>query len=350
MVEQLALDHRRARAERHKLMSYSGGKMILTRQEFLRSAGALALTTATGGSALAQEYPSQDIHLICGLPPGSGADIVVRYFAEKLRVLSGRTAIVENRVGASSNIATEHVARSKPDGYTLYPYSAPTVALTYHLYKNPPVDVGKALQVAATTSNAAFMLLVDAKSPYKTVAELTAAMKKKGANASYATASNSGTIMGALYKVRAGIDAVEVPYRAANDSLNEMQSGKIDFGAHDPVFALAQQREGRARILAVSTSERLATLPDVPTMTEAGVPMDLNLWWGVMVPSATPRPMVDKINSWFREIVSADDTKKFLALSGADPMIRTPDEAQAMFQTAIQKWGEYASLAQLQKI
>jgi len=310
----------------------------------------LALTAGVGGSALAQDYPNEDIHLICGVPPGAGADIVVRHFAEKLRVLAGRTTIVENLVGANSYIATRYVARSKPNGYTLFPYAATTVALTYHLYKNAPVEVGNALQVAATTNNGAFVLLVDAKSPYKAVAELTAAMKKKGSSASYATASNTGRIMGALYKVGAGLDAVEVPYRAAGDSLSEMLIGGLDYGLHDPVFAVAQQRAGHLRILAVSTSERLGSLPDVPTMKESGVPMDLNLWWGVMVPIGTPRPIIDKINGWFTEIVRSEDTKKFLALSGAEPMIRTPDEAQAMFQKTIKEWGDYARIAKLPSI
>jgi tripartite-type tricarboxylate transporter receptor subunit TctC len=324
--------------------------MIITRKQFLQSAGALVVTAAAGGSAFAQDYPSQDIHLICGFPPGSGADVFVRYFGEKLRGVSGRNTIVENRVGANSNIATEYVARAKPDGHTLYPFAGTTVALTYHLYKTPPVDVGKALQVAATTSNLAFMLLVDAKSPYKTVAELTAAMKKKGANASFATAANPGRVMAALYKTGAGIDPVEVQYRTAADSLNELQTGKLDYAVHDPIFGLAQHREGRLRILAVGSSERLGTLPDVPTMKESGVPMDLNLWWGVMLPSATPRPIVDKINGWFKQIVSTEETKKFLALSGADPMIRTPDEAQALFVKAIKDWGDYVRIAKLPQV
>jgi tripartite-type tricarboxylate transporter receptor subunit TctC len=321
--------------------------MIITRKQFLRSAGALAVTAAAGRHAFAQDYPSQDIHLICGFPPGSGADIFVRYFGEKLRPLTGRNVIVENKVGANSNIATEYVARSKPDGHTLYPFAGTTVALTYHLFKTPPVDVGKALQVAATTSNLAFMLVVDAKSPHRTVADLTAAMKKKGANASYAVAANPGVIMGALYKNAAGLEAVEVQYRSAPDSLGELASGKLDYGVHDPIFALAQARNGTLRILAVSTSDRLSSLPDVPTMKESGVPMDLNLWWGVMLAAGTPRPVVDKVNKWFSDIVRTEDTKKFLALSGADPMVRTPDEAQAMFQKAIVEWGEYARIAKL---
>jgi len=321
----------------------------MTRKKLLLVAGALALVAVCGDArdVRAQEYPSQDIRLIVGFPAGSGADVFVRYFAEKLRPLAGRTVIVENKVGAASNIATEFVARSKPDGHTLYPFAGTTVAASMHLFKTPPVDVGKALRVAATTSNLAFMLVVDAKSPYKTVAELTAAVKKKGTAANYAVAANPGRIMGAIYKDKAGLAATEVLYRTAGDSLNEIQTGKIDYGLHDAVFATSQQREGRLRILAVSSGKRMESLPDIPSMTEAGIPMNLDLWWGVMVPAATPDPIVNKINQWFKQIVSAPETKKFLNDSGADPMIRTPEQAQKMFQTAIKEWGEFVRLAKI---
>jgi tripartite-type tricarboxylate transporter receptor subunit TctC len=229
----------------------------------------------------------------------------------------------------------------------LYPFAGTSVAASMHLFKNPPVDVGKALKVAATTSNLAFVLAVDAKSPYKSVADLTAAMKQKGDKASFATAANPGRIMGAIYKNAAGLSAVEVQYRSAPDSLNEMTSGRIDYGLHDPVFALAQQREGRLRILAVSTGKRLQSQPDIPTMAESGIPMDLSLWWGVMVPSATPKPIVDKINQWFAQIVGTEETRKFLADAGADPMINTPERATEMLQIAIKEWGEYVRIAQI---
>ena len=319
-------------------------------RKLLRVMLVLALVAIFGGvrGADAQDYPSQDIRMIVGFPPGSGADVFVRYFAEKLRPIAGRTVVVENKPGAASNIATEYVARSKPDGYTLYPFAGTTVAASMHLFKNPPVDVGKALKVAATTSNLAFMLVVDAKGPYKTVAELTAAMKQKGSAANYAVAANPGRIMGAIYKDKAGLGATEVQYRTASDSLNELLSGKIDYGLHDPIFALAQQREGRLRILAVSTGKRLQSLPDIPTMAELGVAMDLELWWGVMVPSATPQPIISKINQWFTQIVGTDETKKFLNDSGADPMIRTPEQAQKMLEIAIKEWGEYVRLAKIE--
>jgi len=312
---------------------------------------ALALAAVSGAvtSVRAQEYPNQDIRLICGFPAGSGADIFVRYFADKLRPVSGRTVIVENKVGAASNIATQFVARSKPDGHTLYPFAGTTVAASMHLFKKPPVDVGKELRVAATTSNLAFMLVVDAKSPYKTVAELTEAVKKKGKDANYAVAANPGRIMGAIYKDKAGLEATEVLYRSAPESLSEIQSGRIDYGLHDGVFAMAQARQGRVRILAVSSAERLGAAPDIPTMTESGVPMKLDLWWGVLVPAATPDPVVAKINKWFTEIVSTPETKKFLNDAGADPLIRSPEEAQRMFEIAIKEWGEYVRLAKIEQ-
>ena len=285
--------------------------------------------------------------MIVGFPAGSGADIFVRYFAEKLRPIAGRTIIVENKVGANSNVATEFVARSKPDGHVLYPFAGTTVAASMHLFKNPPVDVGKALKVAATTSNLAFMLVVDAKSPYKTVAELTAAMKQKGDKASFATAANPGRIMAAIYKNTAGLRRSRCSIAARPTRLNEMSSGRLDYGLHDPIFALAQQRQGRLRILAVSTAKRLLSQPDIPTMTESGIPMDLSLWWGVMMPIATPKPITDKINQWFAQIVGSEETRKFLADAGADPMINTPERATEMFQTAIKEWGEYVRMAQI---
>jgi tripartite-type tricarboxylate transporter receptor subunit TctC len=313
----------------------------------LLAAGALALlaVAATGREARAQEYPSQDIRLVVGFPPGSGADVFVRYFAEKLRPLAGRTVIVENKPGAASNIATQYVAKSKPDGHTIYPFAVTTVASSMALFKNPPVDVGKALRAVASTSNLAFMLTVGANSPHKTVAELTEAMKKKGSAASYAVTANPGRIMAAIYKEKAGLSAVEVQYRTGPDSLNEMENGRMDYGLHDPVFALAQVRAGRLRALAVSTAKRLDAAPDIPTMTESGIPMDLGLWWGVMVPAATPDPIANNINQWFSEFVKQPDTKMFLNDSGADPMLRTPDEAQAMFLVAIKEWGDYVRLA-----
>ena len=319
---------------------------------WLRSAGLafalIATSAAMQSPAIAQQYPNQDIRVICAFPAGSGADVLVRYFAEKLRPIVGRSVIVENKVGAGGNIAVEFVARSKPDGYTIFVHAATAVALSMYLVKNPPVDVGKAIEIAATINRQPFMLVVDAKSPYKTVAELTAAMKAKGDKATYASAAPTGTIMGEIYKNITGVKAVEVVYKTAPDSLNEILSGKIDYAMHDPVFSLAQAREGRLRILGVSTGTRLAASPDMPTMTELGIPMDLTGWWAAMVPAGTPKPVIEQINKWFVQIVSSDDTKKFLNSFGGDPFINTPAKAQEMFLRDIKNWGEHVKLAKIQ--
>lgn len=321
-------------------------------KSLLRSIGvAVALAAALGaapGGARAQEYPSQDIHFICAFPAGSGADVLVRYFAEKLRPIAKRTVIVENKVGAGGNIAVEYVARAKPDGYTIFVHAATAVAASMHLYKKPPVDVGKAIQVVGTINRQPFMIVVSAKSPYKTLAELTAAMKQKGDKATYAVAAPTGRIMGEIYKNVTGIKAVQVIYKTAPDSLNELLSGRLDFGAHDPVFALAQQREGRLRILAVSTGKRLDAGPDMPTMTELGIPMDLTGWWAALLPAGAPKPVVDKIHDWFTQMVSTDETKKFLNSFGGDPYIDTIQAAQARYLQDIKAWGEYVRLAKIE--
>ena len=312
------------------------------------AAAAAVVLSVMPTMANAQAYPSQDIRLICAFPPGSGADVLVRYFAEKLRPLANRTVIVENKSGAGGNIAMEYVSRAKPDGYTIFVHAATAVAANQHLFKKPPVDAAKALQIAASINRQPFMLVVDAKSPYRTVADLTEAMRKKGDKATYATAAPTGTIMGEIYKDAAGIKAIEVNYKTGPDSLNEMLSGKLDYGMHDPVFSLAQQREGRLRILAVSTATRLEANPDLPTMTESGVPMDLTGWWAAMLPTGTPNSVLDKVNQWFTEIVKTEETKKFLNGFGGDPFINTPEAGQALFLKAIKDWGEYVRIAKIE--
>ena len=197
----------------------------------------------------AETYPAQDIHLISAFPPGSGADVMVRYFAEKLRPLAGRTVLVDNKPGAGGNIAAEYAVRAKPDGYTIFVHAGNTVASNVHLIRNNPVDPLREIQIAATINRQAFMLAVEAHRPWQTVAELTEHLRARGDKASYGAAANSGVIMCALYKEAAHLAAVEVNYRMAQDELNDMASGTVDIGCNDPLFTLAQAREGRLRIL-----------------------------------------------------------------------------------------------------
>lgn len=327
--------------------------MYHVRKESVRdAAAAVALAAAVAAAPLAaraQDYPSQDIRFICGFPAGSGADVLVRYFGEKVRAVANRTIIVENKVGAAGNIAAVYTARSKPDGYTVYVHAASAIAANMHLFKAPPIDAAKDLQIAAGVNKQPFMVMVPANSPYKTLAELTEAMKKKGDKASYAQSNTSGKVMGELYKQATGVQAVEVPYRTANDSLNDFASGRLDYGMMDPVFAMSQARAGRLRMLAVSTPQRMQAVPDLPTMAEAGVPgVELLTWFAAMVPSATPRPIIDKLNKWFNEVLATEETRKFLNSFGGDPFITTPEDGQALFRQGVKDWERFVRAAKIE--
>src|SRR5690348_9596889 len=177
-------------------------------RRFLGAALFLLAVATTPQAAQAEDYPSQDIRFICAFPAGSGADVIVRYFAEKVRHIAGRTIIVENKVGAAGNIAATYTARAKPDGYTVHVHAGSSVAANMHLFKHPPIDAGKELQVVATINKQPFMVMVPANSPYKTLGELTEAMKKKGDKASYAQSNTTGKVMGELYRQATGITAV----------------------------------------------------------------------------------------------------------------------------------------------
>ncbi|MDF2117031.1 tripartite tricarboxylate transporter substrate binding protein [Roseiarcaceae bacterium H3SJ34-1] len=321
----------------------------LSRRTFL--AGTATAALASGNSfprpAIAQTYPSQDIRFVTGTAAGSGGDVIVRYLADRIRQKTGKTIIVDNRVGGGGNIAIEYVARAKPDGYTILIWSGSYIGGMMSLLKQPPIDVAQTLDVVATVNRQAFMVVVDAKTPYRTLDDLTKAMLAKGDKASYATSNFEATVIGEIYKARTGVKALEISYRTAADSMNDIYSGTVDYAVHNPVLALAQQREGKLRILGVGAKDRFKAAPDIPTMTEQGIPMNVTSWWSATVPAGTAGPIVEQINKWFVDVVSTDETRQFLSNLGTDPFISTPKEAQALMLEEIGNWRDYVKLAKL---
>ena len=299
---------------------------------------------APAGGAFAQNTFGQEVRFICGYPAGSGADSIVRFFADRMKAHFDKPIIVENRPGAYSNVATEYVARAKPDGRTIYINGGTALAANMHLFRNS-VDAGKAFQVVATFNRQATMIVVGSGRPWTNLAELTAAMREKKDKATYGTSNSSAKAMGALYRNAVGIEPVEVVYKTANEMLNELMSGALDYAPVDPVFALREEASGRARILAVSSATRLQARPDLPTATEQGIPMDLVAWWGAMLPAGAPRPLVMQLNQWFSEIVATDDARKFFNNFGSDPWVSTPDDAQAYLLREIEQWRELVKIA-----
>ncbi len=323
--------------------------MTITRRNLNIGASTIALGTMLGaGRSRAQAFPSQDLHFLCGFAAGSGADIIVRFFAEKMRPLVGRNIIVDNKPGALGSIATEFVARSKPDGHTIQVAGASSLAANMHLFKNPGVDVGKTIQVAATISQATMMLAVRPDAPWKDVAELTAAMKQKGEKASYGFATPIAKTIGAMYREKAGLQSVDVPYRTGADFLNDLASGNIDYAIADNIQAMGQARAGRMKLLAVGSIARMQAAAEIPTFAEYGYPIDIRTWWGAMVPIATPKPVVEQLNDWFSQVVASEDARKFLNDVASDPWVSKPDAAQAYFLQQIKDWGDYVKIAKIE--
>ena len=310
---------------------------------------AFALLVASFSGAQAQQYPSQDLHFICGFPAGSGADAIVRFYAEKLKLITGKTIIVENRPGAGANIAIEYVAKSKPDGYTILVHGGSGLSANMHLYKKPPVPTVNAFQVFSTINKQAFMMVVDASKPWKSVAEVTAAMKLKGDKATYATSAPPSIVMGAIYKAEAGLAAVDVNYRTSSDILNDMTSGAVDYAMMEPVFATAQHKQGKLRVLGVSSAERLQAAPDFPTMIEQGISgIKMELWWAAFVPAETPKAISEQLAKWFNQVTATEEAKKFLNGFSSDPFIATAADAQAKLQQEDRNWAEYMKIAKIE--
>ncbi|MGZ5804375.1 MAG: Bug family tripartite tricarboxylate transporter substrate binding protein [Xanthobacteraceae bacterium] len=267
-----------------------------------------------------------------------------------MRPLTKCTIIVDNKPGASGSIATEAIARAKPDGYTIMIHGGTALSANMHLFRNPQVDVAKALQIAATLHRQPTMLVVNSDKPWKTAGELAAAMVEKGDKATYAISNTVGKVMGATFKKEANLKAVEVAYKNTADTYNELQSGSLDFAFQDNISAVAMARQGKLRILGVSTAARLQAAPEYPTMTEQGYAMDMIGWWAAFVPMATPRQIVDQINGWIRQIVSSDEGKSFLTNIASDPWLSSPDEAQAFFRQQIDQWGVWVREANIEPL
>ena len=323
---------------------------MVSRRDMLQSGAGALIASAVGPVtvfAQAADYPNKPIHAICMFPPGSGADIIVRFFAKKLSDVSGKTVVVENKAGAFGNIATEAVARSKPDGYTMYVHAPSALAANMHLFKSPPVDVVKEVEVIATICKMSFMLTVHRKSPVNSVAELVELLRKKGDKASYGTTAPPGKVAGAWFNRAFGVNPVEISYRTGVDTMNDMADGIVDYVVHDPIHAVSYEQS--LKILAISNKERLRVLPDLPTLHELGAPnLNAPSWWGAIVPVGMPRPLVEKINRMWREAVESEETRQFLAKFGADTLSISPEAAQKQLVQEVQDWAGYVKLANIE--
>ncbi|HEY8267361.1 MAG TPA: tripartite tricarboxylate transporter substrate-binding protein [Xanthobacteraceae bacterium] len=324
--------------------------MGIARRDLLVGAALAPLALSSFRAGAQELYPSsREIRVVCGYAPGTGADILVRYFVEQLRKRSGKTFIVENKVGAGTTIAAEYVARAKPDGYTLFINPGNGMAGNPYLYKSLPHNVLDDFAHVTTLVKLPFLLAVSPQSPARSVKELLALLKEKGDKASYGYPNNISLAAGELLKERTGLKIVAVPYKSTPEALNDMKAGLIDFLWSDATFGLGQGRNGNLRILAVTTSTRSGLDPAVPTLQESGVPnFHLEAWWGAWFPAKTPRPFVDQMSAWLNQVLNSAETKEFFQSRAiADPFPGTPESLHAYLKQDIPRWAEVFKLAKV---
>lgn len=305
----------------------------------------IALATApllvTTSRVYGQAFPSRPLHMIVAFPPGGPNDIVGRIVAQKLGDALGQSVVVENRPGASGNIGTELVARAAPDGYTLLLGSAGPQAINPALYKNLPFDVLRDLVPIALVAQVPSALVVNPSLPVRNVAELIALAKQQPGKLNFGSSGAGSTLhlSGELFALSAGIKLVHVPYKGTAPATADVAGGQIEmiFAAIPSVLPLV--KAGKLRMLAVTTRTRSPTVPDIPTMAEAGLPdFEVTPWFGVFGTAGTPKPVVQRLNEEVRKLVARPDVQEALAKQGAEAMSGTSEEFEAMLKAEMAKW------------
>ncbi|HEY7657110.1 MAG TPA: tripartite tricarboxylate transporter substrate binding protein [Burkholderiales bacterium] len=299
--------------------------------------------------AAGQAYPSKAIRFIVPFAPGGGNDILGRVVAQKLNQSFGVPVVVDNRPGAGGTLGTDLTAKSQPDGYTILINNL-SVAVNVTLYPKLPFDPLKDLQPISLVGRQPNILVVHPTLPAKSWKELQALAKQRPGQLSFSSGGvgSSSHLAGELLKVVAGVDMVHVPYKGMGPALIDLISGQVQLAMATLASALPHIRNQRMRPLAVSTATRVAVVPDVPTLQEAGLrAYEHSTWYGLFVPAATPRPVVDRLNESVRKIVASDDVKQKFSPQGVEPASNSPEEFRAYLTAEIAKWAKVVRSAGL---
>ncbi len=311
-------------------------------QTVCRLAVVLLAAGALAGQAMAQQYPTKAIRIVVPFPAGGTSDILSRAIGQKLTEEWKQPVIVDNRPGASANIGADIVVKSPPDGYTLL--CASTIhtinpSLYSKLSYDPVRDFTPITLIAATSQ----VLAVHPSVPVKTVKEFIAYAKKRPGQLHYSSAGNGSQphLTAEMFRARTGIDIVHVPYKGAPPQLADLIAGHVALTFATSPTAVPQVRAGKLRALGVSTAKRIAALPDVPTIAEAGVPgFEASGANGLVGPAGMPPAIVERLNAAVVRIVKEPAMSKYLSDQGAEPWTTTPGEYGAYIKSEVVKWAK----------
>lgn len=305
---------------------------------------AYAQAASTGSR---QAYPEKPVRVVAPYPPGSSADIIGRIYAAKFTEALGRQFIVDNRAGASGNIAGELVARATPDGYTLLLLNTP-IASSHLLYKSLPFDVVRDFQPIGMLGIAPYLLVVNTSLPVKSVKELVALAKARPGKLNYASTGTGGGLhlTMEMLKTQTGIDMLHVPYKGSSTTVPDMIGGRIDTMFGSAPALLPHVRAGRIRALGISSAKRSAAAPDVPTIAETGVPgFESVSFTSLAAPAATPRSVILLLNAAIAKGAQSTDVSSALSNQGTDTALMTPEESSAFIRDEIEKWNKVVTSA-----
>ncbi|AOB32313.1 hypothetical protein AKI39_18700 [Bordetella sp. H567] len=298
-------------------------------------------------AAAANAYPDRPIRVVVGFPAGGGVDVVLRAVTPGLAEELGQPVFVDNRPGAGGNLGMDVVAKAAPDGYTLL-MAAPGLATNASLYENLPFDPAKDFTAVGMVSSVANVLVVNPSLPIHSVAELIAYAKSHPGELNYAS-SGIGTslhLAAALFEHDAGVKMTHVPYRGGPAAINDLIGGQVQLMFSVLPLAVPQIKAGKLRALAVTGQTRSASLPDVPTMMEAGLKgYTATTWNGLVAPAGTPAPIINRLNAALRKVLDRADVQKTFAGMEQDVVEDTPQEFDAMIKAETQKWEQVIKAA-----
>ena len=308
-----------------------------------RALAALALFSAAA-AACAQAWPTKPIRLIAPYAAGGPIDISARLIAPKLQEALGQPVIVENRPGAGGNIGADLVAKSAPDGYTLVIGAIATHAINPWLFSGLPYDPIKDFRHVALIVQVPNVLVVNNELPARSVGELIALAKAQPGKLDFASGStgSTGHLAGEMFKLMTGTYMVHIPYKGAAPAVADLMAGRVHLIFDNLASALPNVKAGKVRAIAVTTRQRSAFLPELPTLDESGLRgFDMTTWWGVMAPGKTPQAVVERLNAEvFRALESPDVRQRLRAMGSEVPAVRTPEAFTAFVASELKTYGD----------
>jgi tripartite-type tricarboxylate transporter receptor subunit TctC len=303
-------------------------------------AAVAAVMCAVAGAASAQSFPSKAVHIFVPYAAGGGVDVLARTLGDVVSKQWGQSVVIENRPGAGGLIASQALATSPPDGYTLI-VVASGHATNAFLYPKIPYDTFKDFTPISLLASSPNVLLVRADSPFKTLGDVIAAAKAKPGSLSFAQAGTgtSTHLAGELLKNLAKIDLNAIPYKGGAPAINDLLGGQIPLSFNNGPESIGQLQAGTVRALAVTTAARAPFLPDVPSMSETVPGYDTEVWWGLLGPAGMPPEVLAKLSHDFVAAVNTDSVKERLTKLGAVPIGSTPQQFDAKIHADYDKWG-----------